>query len=446
MLKKNDVIKTTIVSMGCNMEGIARHDGFVIFVPFAILGEEVEIKILKVQKDYAYAKLLNVLSPSTYRTQPLCPYFTKCGGCDCQHIDYAYACELKRDMVKSTLEHICKCPIIVNNTVSSDNSYFYRNKVAFPVSPCSRKIGMYAPNSHRIVEIDNCLIQNKWVKELINCVNEYIEKSGVSVYDETTEKGTLRHVVARGNDDGVLVTLVINGNGLKNTKPLIDLLQSKFENFGLNLNINTKKSNAILTDKFVNICGLKELKFDEFGVKYAVGNGSFLQVNNYIKKAIYNAVLTNIERDEIVIEGYSGAGLMTAMLASKAKHVYGVEIVEEAVKSADELMKKNDIKNVTNICGKCEEEIPKLIGKIEKSIVVLDPPRKGCDLKVIEALAKAKPSKIIYVSCAPNTLGRDIKNLTELSCGAYEIESITPFDMFPQTKHVETLAVLKLKK
>ena len=268
----------------------------------------------------------------------------------------------------------------------------------------------------------------------------------MSVYDETTEKGTLRHVVARGNDDGVLVTLVINGNGLKNTKPLIDLLQSKFENFGLNLNINTKKSNAILTDKFVNIYGLKELKFDEFGVRYAVGNGSFLQVNNYIKKAIYNAVLTNIEPDEIVIEGYSGAGLMTAMLASKAKHVYGVEIVEEAVKSADELMKKNDIKNVTNICGKCEEEIPKLIGKIEKSIVVLDPPRKGCDLKVIEALAKAKPSKIIYVSCAPNTLGRDIKNLTELSCGAYEIENITPFDMFPQTKHVETLAVLKLKK
>ena len=443
MLKKNQTLTVVIESMGCNMEGVAKLNGFVIFVPFTIIGEKVEIKILKVQKDFAYGKLLKVIQASKYRVQPLCPYFSKCGGCDCQHIDYKYACKLKADMVKNTLEHICKCSFNVNETVASINNYFYRNKVAFPVSPTTRTIGMFAPNSHRIIEIENCFIQEKWVKNLIEVINDYIKQSNIEIYDEQTHLGLLKYVVARSNGKDVLVTMVVNGNDIKDKNLLINQLEKKFKDFGVNLNINTQKNNVILSEKFKHIYGISDLSFKEFGIKYTVNNASFLQVNNYIKNEIYSAVMKEISNSENVIDGYSGAGLMTAMLSTRAKHVYGVEVVKQAVDSANELIKNNNIKNVTNICGKCEVEIPKLISKLTNATIVLDPPRKGCDLKVIEAISVAKPNKIIYVSCAPNTLARDIKNLMELSGGVYKVKNITPFDMFPQTKHIETMCVLE---
>ncbi len=444
MIKKNDEIIETIVDMGCSMEGIAKHEGLTIFVPFAIVGEKVKIKVLKVLKDYAFGKLIEVITPSPKRVQAPCPYFTKCGGCDCQHISYDSACNFKQNMVKNTFVHIYKCPIVVNKIIKSDREYFYRNKVALPFSTATKKVGMYAPASHRVVEIDNCLIQQRWVKRLIDVVNEFVAQNDISIYDEVKNTGLLRYVVARGGEDEILVTMVINGNTLPKANLLAKKLQNTFCKVGLNININKGKTNTILTNNFVHISGLKELKFKDFGLEYGISNGSFLQVNNYIKNAIYTSVLDNLHSTDIVLDAYSGAGLMTAMLATKAKHVYGIEVVAEAVEKSNQLLLKNNIKNVTNICGKCEEVLPKLIADIQGDItLVLDPPRKGCDIKVINAIAKAQPEKIIYVSCAVNTLARDVKKLMELTNNAYKIASITPFDMFPQTKHVETLLVLE---
>ncbi len=446
MITKNDEIIVDIIDMGCNMEGIAKHEGLTLFVPFAILGERVKVKVLKVLKDYAFTKVIEIVAPSKTRLNPLCPYFSKCGGCDCQHINYEDACEFKRDMVKSTIEHIYKCPVVVNNTVKSDKEYYYRNKIALPISPLTKRVGMFAPASHRIVEISDCIIQQKWVRQLIEIVNRFIQENNISVYDETSNTGLLRHVVARGGIGQILVTMVVNGEELPSSKKLFLELKNAFGKCGLNININKGKTNGILSNKFINLHGLKELTFNDFGIEYTISNGSFYQVNDFIKNAIYSRVLESLHSSDIVVDAYSGAGLMTAMLSKKAGKVYGVEVVAEAVDKANELLNKNNIKNVINICGKCEEVLPKLISQLKGDVtLVLDPPRKGCDIKVVEAIAQAMPNKIIYVSCAPNTLARDIKNLMELSNNAYEIESITPFDMFPQTKHVETLVVLNKK-
>lgn len=442
MIKKNDILEVDIIDVGCNLEGIAKHDGVVLFVPYAMLGERVKVQIINTKQKAYICKLIEIVKPSEYRVAPKCKYFTKCGGCQTQCIKYEEQLRLKTELVKRAMENIAKIDVCVSPCVSSENAYYYRNKLAFPINPKTRKVGMYRPNSHKIVDIETCEIQEPWARDLIKIINEFLDKYDVSIYDEETKKGIIKHIVARHYEDKYLFTVVVNANLLPFADELISLLKEKFEFFGLNININKTHSNVILTQEFVNIYGFSDINISEFDINYSISNASFFQVNNYIKQKIYGSVLEKIE-NQVVIDAYSGAGLLSAMIAKKAKRVYGIEIISDAVKSADMLAIKNNITNLINICGDTAIELPKLVKKIDTDFtLILDPPRKGCDKRVIETILKSKPNKILYISCNPSTLARDIFGLKE----CYDVCSVTPFDMFPQTCHVETLAVLELKK
>ena len=445
MLRKNDIIDVKIIDMGCNMEGIAKHDGVVLFVPFAIVGEKVRVKVINTKQKAYVCKIIEVLEKSPYRTIPQCPYFEKCGGCQSQHIEYSKTLDFKREQVQNAITHIGKENIEVLPCILSEKDFRYRNKLAFPINPKTKKIGMYKSYSHDIVDIDDCLIQEDWVKEYISCIDQFIAKTNVSIYDEDNGKGVLRHIVGRHYGGIYLFTIVINGENLPKTEIMVDILKTKFDKFGLSFNINKEKSNVIMTHDFRHVYGFENIAIDEFGIKYSINNASFMQVNNDIKRKIYSAVLDEVSSDDIVIDAYSGAGLLTAICSKKCKYAYGIEIVKPAVESANNLMKDNNINNMKNFCGDSAKILPKLVKEIEgKKTVILDPPRKGCDKNVMEALALSRPEKIVYISCNPSTLARDIYNLKSV-CPDYEVISITPYDMFPYTKHVETLAVLKLR-
>ena len=441
MIKENDIIDVKIIDTGCNLEGIAKVDGVVLFVPYAIAGETVKVQVINTKQKAYICKVLEIIEPSEHRVEPRCPYFKKCGGCQVQHVSYPKQLALKTRLVDCALNNIGKLDVKVEPCVACDRPYEYRNKLAFPFNPISGKLGMFRNNSHNIVDIDDCSIQEPWASDLIKIVNTWVEKHNISVYDEEKNSGLLKHLVARCVNGQSLFTFVINGKTLPHSDDLVSQLSEKFDNFGLNININTKKSNAILTFDYKHIAGIKSIKCEENGIKYEITNASFLQVNNDIKSKIYDEVLKEIE-GEIVIDAYSGAGLLSAMISRKAERVYGIEIVPDATKSADELCKTNGIKNLTNICGDTSVELPKITKGLKSFSLVLDPPRKGCDAKVIETILKTKPRKIVHVSCNPSTLARDLSGLKAM----YDVQKITPYDMFPETCHVETLAVLKLKQ
>ena len=267
----------------------------------------------------------------------------------------------------------------------------------------------------------------------------------LSFYDENTHTGVIRNVLFRQVSDSIAICIVINGKKVDNIDKLIDLYSGEFKDkFSLYYNINTRKTNAILGDKTICLCGKDALKEQNFGITYYISPNSFMQINDCIQNKIYKKVLGNINCDDTVINAYSGAGLLSAIIAKKAKQVYGIEIVEVASKNADFLKTENKIDNMQNICGDCAVELPKLMQSLDNtksSTLVLDPPRKGCDASIINAIKISKIDKIIYISCNPATLARDISDLLEL----YNVEQITPYDMFPQTRHVETVAILTKK-
>lgn len=441
MINKNDILDVDIIDMGCNLEGIAKVDGVVLFVPYAIVDERVKVQVINTKQRAYIAKVLQVLKPSPFRTTPKCPYFGKCGGCQTQHINYSEQLKLKTNMVDNAIKNIAKLDAAVSTCVPCDNEYAYRNKLAFPINPITKKVGMFRTNSHNIVDISNCEIQEKWASDLIEIINSYISTYDVSVFSETQNRGLLKHIVARSFNGQYLFTVVINGNNLPYANNLVEMLRSKFDSFGLNVNINTINNNVIMTNNFKHIYGLQKISCSEYGVNYEITNASFMQVNNNIKHKIYDAVLNEINGG-IVVDAYSGAGLLSAIVSKKADKVFGIEIVKPAVDSANKLTLENNILNLKNICGDTAIELPNLVKQIGTNFsLILDPPRKGCDAKVLNTILKSKPQKIVYVSCNPSTLARDLGVLKD----NYNILSITPFDMFPETCHVETLAVLRLR-
>lgn len=436
----NEQVETEIIDYGNNAEGIARINGKVVFIPFVLKGEKVLIKIVQEKKDFLIGRVLKIIEKSPFRTEPPCPYFINCGGCQLQHTTYEESLNIKTQIVKSTLEKFVHSQLNVKECIGSKKTYQYRNKLALPISPKFKSVGMFKEASHTIIPIADCIIQEKWAKDLIEIFNQYLKLSGASIYNELTQKGEIRHLVARSVNDTLLVTVVSNSKNLNNSQILISLLKTKFKNFGLNLNINTAKNNVIMSENFVQIYGVTEIPIVENDIIYSINNQSFLQVNDEIKEKIYSLALEQISSNSTVIDAYSGAGFLTAMLSKKAKFVYGIEIVKPATELANKLIMQNKIKNVTNINGDCSQKLPELINSLpNKNVtVVLDPPRKGCDRSVINALLNSNASQIVYISCNPSTLARDV----ELLLTNYKIQLIQPFDMFPQTKHVETLVVL----
>ncbi len=463
-MKKNDVITQVITNIGSNSEGIVKIDGIVCFIPFALVGEKVTFKVLKVNKNIAFCKLIEVITPSEDRVRALCKYYTKCGGCQLQHVKQRVEHKIKTNIIKDCFKKIANLDVEVNPFVKGDTEFYYRNKIQLPIREINgeNKIGFYYENSHRIVEIDECVIQKPFATKIIKAFKEFVEISNISCYNDTTNTGLLKHVVAREVNGNLLIIVVINGKELLFCNLLIDILKKYFTEFSLIINENTLNNNVILGDKFKVVYGIG-FYYDEFnGIKYPVFPESFMQVNDSVKSKLYNGVLKLLDLNEntVVIDAYSGAGVMTATFAKVAKKAIGIEIVPEAVKAANELKKLNGLSGkMQNICAPCEDVLPEIVCNEKQRnanvSVVLDPPRKGCDYKVLSAILKAKPDKIIYVACSPQSLARDVgilvgslkwingelKKVEEYTQN-YNIESITPYNMFSKTKHVETVVCL----
>lgn len=438
--QKNEKNVVKIIDYGSKGEGIAKIDGFTVFVPFSLIGEEIEILIVQSKKDFAFGKVLNVVKSSEHRTEALCPYFQKCGGCQLQHMDYNQQLKYKTSFVQNCLKKYANINVNINNCVPSDNIYGYRNKFSFPVEEVNGKVrvGMYRIASHKFVPIEDCLLQIN-ARHIIDAFEEYANAYDINVYNEQTRNG-VKHLVCRIFEDSILLTIV-STQKLQNLQFIYEKLQKYYKNVNICVNINKKDNNVILGEKDYIEFGDGFLQVCEYGLNYKINNHSFMQVNNQVKHKLYNSVLKNISSNDVVVDAYSGAGVLSGIMSQNCKMVYGIEIVKPAVDSANKLAKENNIENLINICGDCAIELPRLVEKLKDFVVVLDPPRKGCDMKVLNALNKTLPNKIIYISCNPATLARDINLLKE----NYNVEEVTPYDMFPQTANVETLVVLTRK-
>ncbi|MBQ8451296.1 MAG: 23S rRNA (uracil(1939)-C(5))-methyltransferase RlmD [Clostridia bacterium] len=445
MLKKNDEIEVLIERLGMNGEGIATYDGVVVFVLFALPGERVIAHIIKDMKTYFIAKVVKLLNESNLRTVPPCPYFFKCGGCDTQHLCYEEELNFKQNLVRETIKKYAGIETNVEKTIPSNKQFRYRNKFALPVREIDGEIeiGLFRKNSHDIIPISDCLLQSEKIAKIIKIFKEFMRKSKVTAFNDETKCGIIKHVVGREYGDSIILTVVVTDKKFNNFEFLISELKKEFKFFGLYKNVNTLNNNVIFGSEDEHVFGIKELEIEEFGIRYFVNNRSFMQVNDFIKSKIYEVVLNETKNAKMVVDAYSGAGLLSSIIAKNGATVYGVEIVKEATQNAENLKKINNLNNLNNINGDCAKIIPELSNKFnDEFFVVVDPPRKGLDEKVVKAFIESKPKTIIYISCNPATLARDLKVLIE----KYDVEFIKTFDMFPQTSNVETLVKLNLRK
>lgn len=465
-MEKNEEKVGVVVGVGVGGEGIIKQDGAVVFVPFTLLGEKVRYKVLKVTSKCAYGKVLEVLTPAESRVRPKCPVFGKCGGCQLQHVKYVQQLKNKEESIATCFKKIANLDVKVKSAVKGDNEFRYRNKLQLPIVNTQKGtiIGFYAENTHRVVPITDCLINAPWTKDVITAFTKYIEEFDIKGYNEIDNTGDIREVTVKEIKGNLIITVVALSPDLRGKKRLIEIFNEELKfTFSLYLNVNEKATNVIYGDKFYLLYGSPDYNADMLGIKYKIGVQSFMQVNNSVCSKLYSAVRDVVDADEntVVIDAYSGAGLMTALLAKNAKRAIGVEIIGEAVECANELAYMNGLSDkITNYLGKCEDILPDIIEKEKqngsKVCLVLDPPRKGCDIKVINSIIDSNIDKIVYVSCKPSTLARDIGLLVgslKTVNGAivkaeddyiprYNVSLVRPFDMFAQTKHVETLVCL----
>ncbi len=466
-LKKNDVLTGSVKALGYNGEGIIDYLGTTVFVPFSLPEETVDFKVLKIKKNIAFGKLENVKNPSISRLTPKCSVFYKCGGCQLQHLDYSKQLDFKAETVKTCFKKVAGLDIDINKKFASPDVYAYRNKLQLPARFDGKKnaVGFFRENSHDVVATEDCPIHRGWAKKVIAAVNGFVEKYSVPLYNEKDGSGVLRHFVAREINGQFLFTVVINTDRLKNVDGLIEILKNKFTDFSLYINVNKSNSNVILGDEYSLVYGKGFITVTEFGVTYDVTPQAFYQVNTPVKNEIYNDVISFVSErnDSAVIDGYAGAGVLTAMLAKNCAESVGVEIIPEACESAVKLAKDNGVDNMRFICGDCETVLPELVEekrkKYGKVVLVLDPPRKGVDVKTLSAILKNPPDEIVYVSCSPQTLARDVGvlvgslvlendkliNLFKDFSPNYDVKFVGIYDMFAQTKHVETLICLTRK-
>lgn len=475
MIEKNNIITAVCDGIGSNGEGIIRHEGITFFVPACLPGEKIRFRVLKIKGNVGYGKAEEVLTPAEERVRAKCPVFTKCGGCCLQHLDYSAQLVHKATVVKDALRKIGGLHIAVPTAVKCDAPYGYRNKLQIPVGvdrDGNNVIGFYAEHSHRIVPVSACAIHPEWAEKLIAVVKRYMTECAVKGYNEEQKSGALRHIVAREIGGKFIVTLVSAKRTLPNVPYLVGLLSGIFKEFSLYINFNDTDTNVILGKEFQLVHGVGVFEAEEQGITYEAGPVTFLQVNENVRTKLYRDALKTVceDGDEVVIDAYSGGGLLTAMIAKKAKRVYGIELEKEASKCADSLKEKNALTNMTNICGYVEQELPAVLAKEkgEKLRLILDPPRAGIARSVLFALLESGIERLTLISCNPATLARDLGVLSgrliekdgelvknpaytglaesETLGGYYTVERIQPYDMFPQTKHVETLVQLSHKK
>lgn len=452
MIEKNKEYILDIISQGYEGEGIAKIDGYPIFIEGALQEEKVKVKIVKVKKSYAYGKLLEIIEKSEGREEPKCSNYKRCGGCSIQHMNYKKQLDFKWNRVKDCIskiggisEEIVNYPIGMN-----ENPYRYRNKVQLPIGKVNDEIviGFYAPRSHNIINIDSCLIQDEVADKVAKLTKEWINKYKIepsTIDGEFNPKGILRHIMIRKafKTGEVMVVLVAT----KEKVPFIDefkkIIIENIEGIkSIVLNVNPKNTNVILGEKCITLYGEDTIQDYIGNFKFNISPLSFFQVNPKQTEILYNKALeyANLTGKETVFDAYCGTGTITLFLSQKAKKVYGVEIIEPAIINAKENARINNVDNAEFFVGKSEEIIPQLINEgIKADTIVVDPPRKGCDIKLLDAIGETKPEKIVYVSCDPSTLARDLKILEEKG---YKTVKVQPVDMFPQTSHVETVVLM----
>lgn len=476
-VEKNKDYEVEILGLASEGEGIAKIDNFTIFVPGAILGEKVKIKVVKVKKNFAYGKLLEVLEESEHRIEPVCSIYKQCGGCGLQHLSYEGQLEFKKNRVKDALERIGKIKIssktklesavenidnhnlkkasdydgaILHDTIGMKEPYRYRNKVQLPVGEENGeiKIGFYAPRSHNIIDMDTCYIQDEVGEKVVVLTKKWMKKYNIKAYDEQKDHGTVRHIMIRRGfiTKEVMVVVITRTRELPYKEEFVEMIKENIEGItSIIQNINNKKTNVILGEENITLFGSDHIS-DYIGkFKFNISPLSFFQVNPVQTEILYSKALeyAGLTGEEVVFDAYCGTGTISLFLSQKAKKVYGVEIVEAAIKNAKENAKINNVNNAEFIVGKSEDVIPQLINKgIKADVVVVDPPRKGCEKSLLEAIGEMKPERIVYVSCDPGTLARDLGILDELGYRTLEVQ---PVDMFPQTAHVETVCLMSRK-
>lgn len=447
---KNEDYDMIIDDLGVNGEGIGKINGYTVFVEGALPQDHVSVKIVKAKSQFGYGKLLEIKKPSPQRVKPICPIANKCGGCQLQHLSYEGQLAYKQNYVENCFKRIAKfeeVPMVP--IIGMEEPYYYRNKVQFPVrineGEKTSSIGFYASRSHRIIETPICYIQDRKNEAIIEHIRRFMKENQIEAYDEVMHKGTIRHIMTRkAQSTGQFhVTLVINTKKLPREKEWVQLFADMPEVVGISVNVNTERTNVVLGKQTYSILGDAYL-IDTIGtVSFQISPQSFYQVNPVQTKVLYEKALefAELTGEETVWDIYCGIGTISLFLAQKAKKVYGVEIVQEAIEDARRNAKLNNMDNVQFFVGSAEEVLPEQYKKnqIYADVIVVDPPRKGCEPEVLETMLAMAPKRIVYVSCDPATLARDVKVLVE---GGYELVKVQAVDNFPNSTHIENVVLL----
>ena len=439
-----------IESLGTSGEGVGRIDGFTVFVEGGLPGEDLFIRITEVKKNYASADLLKIINASHDRVKPPCVIYRECGGCQLQHLSYEGQLMAKQQQVKDAMErigHLKNLPVLP--TIGAKEPWNYRNKVAFPVGRDRGRtiIGCFAQGTHKIIDSSDCMIQDKINNEAISAVREVIDKLNIPVYDEDRHTGVIRHVVARTGEKGqLMVVLVTATKRLSREKEIIKLLRSRLPQMvSLQQNIQTYRNNVILGRETKLLWGRPTIKAKLGKFSFNVSARSFFQVNTKQAEVLYDKALefAQLTGKETVIDAYCGTGTISLYLAQKAHKVYGVEIVSPAIKDAEKNARENNVKNAEFIVGDCTKVMPRLFKQgVRPDVIVVDPPRAGCTEVVLKTFASMQPNRIVYVSCNPATLARDLEILDKLG---YKAEKVQPVDMFVASSHVECVTIINKK-
>lgn len=458
-LEKNDIVRLTISDIGTDGEGIGKVDGYTLFVKDAVIGDTITARVIKLKKNYGYGRLMEVIEPSKDRVEPVCPVARQCGGCQIQQMSYDAQLDFKRKLVEGNLRRIGGFPDInVLPVIGMDEPYHYRNKAQYPVGrdkDGNVVIGFYAGRTHCIIDNQDCAIGARENVKILTAIRDYINENKVSVYDENTGNGAVRHILIRkGFHTGqVMVCIVVNGESLPQEDKLVAKLTGLelWENEGGNIysvmiNINRKNTNVILGDRCRTLWGKDYIEDSINGITFQISPLSFYQVNPVQTEKLYGKALefAGLTGNEVVWDMYCGIGTISLIMATRAKKVYGVEIVPDAIENAKNNARINGLDNAVFYVGKSEEIAPELAEQgAVPDVIVVDPPRKGCDEALLDTIVKMQPERVVYVSCDSATLARDLKYL---AARGYEVKTVQPVDQFCHTVHCETVVKLSLKK
>lgn len=451
-VKKNETITLQFEDLTHEGSGVGKIDGYPLFVPYALPGEKAQVKVVKVNKNFGFGKLIEVDKPSEDRVEPPCNVYYQCGGCQLQHMSYKLQLEMKQNQVKSVMRKIAHLEHVpVHPTIGMDDPWRYRNKVQIPVGEKDGELitGFYQQRSHRIIDdMETCVIQDEANDRAVEAVRRIADRLGIQAYDEKSDRGVLRHIMVRTGREtnDTMIVIITRTEKLPYKDQLVKELTETYPHIkSIMHNINKARTNVILGRK-TNLLWGEEYIYDSIGdIRFAISAKSFYQVNPPQTKKLYEKALeyAAIENTDIVVDAYCGIGTISLFLAQKAKKVYGVEIVPEAISDAKTNAKLNGITNAEFVVGEAEKVMPwwKAQG-LNPDVIVVDPPRKGCEVDFLQAMIAMEPKRIVYVSCNPSTLARDLRVLED---GGYETKEVQPVDMFPQTGHVECVVKLERK-